>query len=61
MLLAPSDWSLAQSSDDVLSRLSVELSPHTSPETTPGSWSSLLASTAMWTRPSQSSLRCETR
>jgi glutamate---cysteine ligase / carboxylate-amine ligase len=33
MLLAPGDWSLVQSSDDVLSRLSDELSPHTSPET----------------------------
>jgi glutamate---cysteine ligase / carboxylate-amine ligase len=33
MLLEPADWSLAQSSDDVLPRLSDELSPHTSPET----------------------------
>jgi len=33
MLLEPADWSLAQSSDDVLARLSDELSPHTSPET----------------------------
>jgi carboxylate-amine ligase len=33
MLLKPPDWSLAQSSDDVLARLSDELSPHTSPET----------------------------
>jgi glutamate---cysteine ligase / carboxylate-amine ligase len=33
MLLAPGDWSLAQSSDDVLSRLSDELAPHASPET----------------------------
>jgi len=33
MLLAPADWSLAQSSDDVLPRLSDELSSHASPET----------------------------
>ena len=33
MLLDPADWSLAQSGDDVLARLSDELSPHTSPET----------------------------
>ncbi|HXO08013.1 MAG TPA: YbdK family carboxylate-amine ligase, partial [Solirubrobacteraceae bacterium] len=33
MLLEPSDWSLAQSSDVVLAGLSDELSPHTSPET----------------------------
>ena len=33
MLLEPADWSLAQSSDHVLARLSDELSPHTSPET----------------------------
>ena len=33
MLLEPADWSLAQCSDDVLARLSDELSPHTSPET----------------------------
>jgi hypothetical protein len=33
MLLEPADWSLAQSGDDVLARLSDELSPHTSPET----------------------------
>ena len=33
MLLDPSDWSLAQSSDEVLSRLSRELSAHTFPET----------------------------
>ena len=33
MLLEPADWSLAQSSDDVLARLSDELSPQTSPET----------------------------
>jgi glutamate---cysteine ligase / carboxylate-amine ligase len=33
MLLEPADWSLAQSSDDVLPRLSDELSPHASPET----------------------------
>jgi glutamate---cysteine ligase / carboxylate-amine ligase len=33
MLLQPSDWSLAQSSDHVLGRLSDELSSHTSPET----------------------------
>jgi Glutamate-cysteine ligase family 2(GCS2) len=33
MLLEPGDWSLAQSSDDVIRRLSDELSPHASPET----------------------------
>ena len=33
MLLEPADWSLAQSSDHVLARLSDELSPHTFPET----------------------------
>ncbi len=33
MLLQPSDWSLAQSSDEVLGRLSNELLTHTSPET----------------------------
>ena len=33
MLLEPGDWSLAQSSDDVLPRLSGELSSHASPET----------------------------
>jgi len=33
MLLDPGDWSVAQSSDEVLARLSDELSPHTSPET----------------------------
>ena len=33
MLLEPAGWSLAQSSDDVLARLSDELSPHTFPET----------------------------
>jgi glutamate---cysteine ligase / carboxylate-amine ligase len=33
MLLEPAGWSLAQSSDHVLARLSDELSPHTSPET----------------------------
>jgi carboxylate-amine ligase len=33
MLLEPSDWSLAQSSDVVLAGLSDELSPYTSPET----------------------------
>jgi glutamate---cysteine ligase / carboxylate-amine ligase len=33
MLLEPADWSLAQSSDQVLARLSDELLPHTSPET----------------------------
>ncbi len=33
MLLEPSDWSLAQSGDDVLARLSSELSAHTFPET----------------------------
>lgn len=33
MLLEPSRWSLAQSSDQVLARLSDELSPHVSPET----------------------------
>ena len=33
MLLRPSEWSLAQSSDEVIARLSDELSPHTSPET----------------------------
>ncbi len=33
MLLAPAGWSLAQSSDHVLARLSDELSPHASPET----------------------------
>jgi glutamate---cysteine ligase / carboxylate-amine ligase len=33
MLLEPSGWSLAQSSDEVLARLSAELSLHTSPET----------------------------
>jgi carboxylate-amine ligase len=33
MLLEPGDWSLAQSSDHVLRRLSDELSPHASPET----------------------------
>ncbi len=33
MLLEPGDWSLAQSSDDVLPRLSGELSAHASPET----------------------------
>ena len=33
MLLEPADWSLAQSSDDVLPRLSGELSAHASPET----------------------------
>ena len=33
MLLEPADWSLAQSGDAVLARLSDELSPHTSPET----------------------------
>ena len=32
MLLEPADWSLAQSSDAVLPRLSDELSPHASPE-----------------------------
>ena len=36
MLLAPSDWSLAQSSDVVLAGLSDELSAHTSPETHAG-------------------------
>jgi carboxylate-amine ligase len=36
MLLAPSDWSLAQSSDVVLAGLSDELSVHTSPETHAG-------------------------
>ena len=33
MLLEPAGWSLAQSSDHVLARLSDELSPHTFPET----------------------------
>ncbi len=33
MLLERPDWSLAQSSDEVLARLSSELSAHTSPET----------------------------
>ena len=33
MLLEAAGWSLAQSSDHVLARLSDELSPHTSPET----------------------------
>lgn len=33
MLLDPSDWSLAQSSDQVLAALSGELAAHTSPET----------------------------
>jgi glutamate---cysteine ligase / carboxylate-amine ligase len=33
MLLEPGDWSLAQSSDDVVPRLSDELSAHASPET----------------------------
>jgi glutamate---cysteine ligase / carboxylate-amine ligase len=33
MLLDPADWLLAQSGDDVLARLSDELSPHTSPGT----------------------------
>ena len=33
MLLEPRDWSLAQSSDEVLARLSDELSAHTFPET----------------------------
>ena len=33
MLLEPAGWSLAQSSDEVLARLSDELSAHTSPET----------------------------
>jgi carboxylate-amine ligase len=33
MLLQPPDWSLAQSGDDVLARLSDELSAHTFPET----------------------------
>ena len=33
MLLEPGDWSLAQSSDSVLARLSDELSAHTFPET----------------------------
>jgi glutamate---cysteine ligase / carboxylate-amine ligase len=33
MLLQPADWSLAQSGDDVLARLSSELSAHTFPET----------------------------
>lgn len=33
MLLERSDWSLAQSSDEVLERLSDELAAHTSPET----------------------------
>jgi carboxylate-amine ligase len=33
MLLEPTRWSLAQSSDHVLARLSDELSPYTSPET----------------------------
>ena len=33
MLLTPAGWSLAQSSDHVLARLSDELSPHASPET----------------------------
>ncbi len=33
MLLEPSDWSPAQSSNEVLARLSDELAPHTSPET----------------------------
>jgi glutamate---cysteine ligase / carboxylate-amine ligase len=33
MLLEPEGWSLVQSSDDVLPRLSEELSPHTFPET----------------------------
>ena len=33
MLLEPADWSLAQSSDHVLARLSDKLSPHTFPET----------------------------
>ena len=33
MLLEPVGWSLAQSCDDVLARLSDELSPHTFPET----------------------------
>ncbi len=36
MLLAPSDWSLAQSSDLVLAGLSDELAAHTSPETHAG-------------------------
>ncbi len=36
MLLAPSDWSLAQLSDVVLAGLSDELSMHTSPETHAG-------------------------
>ena len=36
MLLAPSDWSLAQLSDVVLAGLSDELSTHTSPETHAG-------------------------
>ena len=33
MLLEPSDWTLAQSSDAVIAGLSDELSAHTSPET----------------------------
>src|SRR5205085_2504107 len=33
MLLDPDTWSLAQSSDEVIVRLSEELSAHTSPET----------------------------
>jgi hypothetical protein len=33
MLLNPGQWSLAQSSDQVIARLSDELSRHTSPET----------------------------
>jgi glutamate---cysteine ligase / carboxylate-amine ligase len=33
MLLEPAGWSLAQSSDHVIARLSDELSPHTFPET----------------------------
>ncbi len=33
MLLHPSDWSLAQCSDQILTRLSAELRPHAAPET----------------------------
>jgi carboxylate-amine ligase len=36
MLLHPGGWSLAQSSDEVLARLSDELGPHTAPETHAG-------------------------
>jgi len=49
MLLEPADWSLAQSGDDVLARLSDELSPHTSPETHAAVVELPPPSTRMWT------------